>query len=168
MACLGYAAPQPGSAPYAPFLAMVARLYAASGQSGGAPGRATVYFPLLEDPAALGVSGPAKPGEPAPQALARLESFVAETIAPPLREDERASLRQMFGFFLGTADLPDFALAQNPYGVALSLARREQLGLDPARLNREIDALTEQDLRRASAEIFAPARHAGALISPEQ
>ncbi len=167
VACLAYAAPRPGSAPYTPFLAMVARLYAASGQSGGAPGRATVYFPLLEDPAVLGVSGPAKRGEPAPQALARLEAFVAETIATPLREDERASLRQTFGFFLGTADLPDFALARNPYGAALSLARREQLGLDPAQLNRAIDALTEQDFRRAAMEIFAPARHAGALISPE-
>ena len=107
-----------------------------------------------------------KPGETAAQAIARLESFVAETIAPPLGDDERASARQMFAFFLGTADIPDFALAQNPYGAALSLARREQLGIDAVKLNRAFDALTEADLRRAAGEIFAPARHAAAFISP--
>ena len=169
VACLAYAAPEPGSDLYAPFLVLVARFWAGLGPArrGGGPGRPSVYFPLLEDPAVLGVSATAKPGETAPQAIARLESFVAETIAPQLRDDERASARQMFAFFLGTADLPDFALARNPYGVALSLARREQLGIDPAELNRAFDALTERDLRRAADEIFAPARHAGAFVSPE-
>jgi hypothetical protein len=121
---------------------------------------------LLEDPAVLGLSAKAKPGETAPRAIARLESFVADTIAPPLRDNERASARQMFAFFLGTADIPDFALAQNPYGVALSLARREQLGIDSSKLNRAFDALTEPDLRRAASELFNSARHAGAFVSP--
>jgi zinc protease len=114
----------------------------------------------------LGVSGAAQPGETAAQAFARLESFVAATTAPRLRDEERAGARQIFGFFLGTVDLPDFALARNPYGVALSLARREQLGFDPARLNRAIDTLTEMDFRRAAGEIFAASRHAGAFLSP--
>ena len=76
-----------------------------------------------------------------------------------------ASVRQMFGMFLGTAEIPDFALAQNPYGAALSLARREQLGIDAVKLNRAFDNLTEADLRCAAQEIFSPARHAGAFIS---
>ena len=116
----------------------------------------------------LGVSAMANPGESAPQAVARLESFVAETIAPQLRDDERASARQTFALFLGTAEIPDFALAQNPYGAALSLARREQLGVDPLKLNRAFDALTERDVRRAASEIFAPDRHAGAFVSPNK
>ncbi len=170
VACVAYATPEPGSELYAPFLVLVARFWAASAQPGGdgGTGRPSVYFPLLEDPAALGVSAVAKPGETAPQAIARLESFVAATIAPPFRDDERASARPMFALFLGTADLPDVALAQNPYGVALSLARREQLGIDPRKLNRALDALTERDLRRAAGEIFAPARHAGAFIAPDK
>lgn len=168
VACLAYAAPEPASELYAPFLVLVARFWAGAAQPGaaGATGRPSIYFPLLEDPAALGVSTTANPGETAPQAIARLEAFVADTLSPPLREDERASARQMFALFLGTAELPDFALAQNPYGVALSLARREQLGIDPLKLTRAFEALTEQDLRRAAAEIFAPARHAGAFLSP--
>jgi zinc protease len=167
-ACLAFAAPESGSPLYAPFLVLVARFWAASAQSGvgGAAGEPSLYSPLLEDPAVLGASITARPGETAAQAFARLEAFVAGTIAPPLRDDERASARQIFAFYLGTAEIPDVALGQNPYGAALSLVRREQLGIDSARLNREFDALTEAGLRRAAAEIFAPARHAGAFISP--
>ena len=168
MACLAYSAPEPGSQLYAPFLVLVARFWAASAQPGGGgeAGRPSVYFPLLEDPAVLGVSATAKPGETSPQAIARLESFVADTVAPQLRNDERASALQMFALFLGTSDIPDFALAQNPYGAALSLARREQLRIDPLELRRAFDALTEQDVRRAADEILTPARHAGAFLSP--
>jgi zinc protease len=170
MACLAYAAPEPESDLYAPFLVLVARFFSASAQSAGGGGneRPSVYFPLLEDPAVLGVSAPAKPGENAAQAIARLESFVAETIAPRLKKEERASVRQTLGLFLGTAEIPDFALARNPYGAALSLARREQLGIDPVKLNRAFDNLTDADLRRAAEEIFSPARHSGAFISPEK
>jgi zinc protease len=168
VACVAYAAPEPGGDLYAPFLVLVARFWAASAQpgGGGGTGRPSVYFPLLEDPAVLGVSATAKPGEPAPRAIARLESFAADTVAPPFRDDERASARQMFALFLGTAEVPDFALAQNPYGAALSLARREQLGIDPAKLSRAFDTLTERDVHRAADEIFAPAWPAGAFLSP--
>jgi zinc protease len=166
-ACLAYAAPQPGSENYAPFLVLAARFWAASARAGGGEtGRPSVYFPLLEDPAVLGVSATARPGEPAPKAIERLEAFVAETVAPQLRADERASARQMFAFFLETAEVPESALALNPYGAALSLARREQLGIDAGAIGRSFDALTERDLRRAAGEIFAPARHAGAFVSP--
>ena len=98
--------------------------------------------------------------------LARLEKLVADAVAPGIRQDERASTRQMFGFLLGTSDLPDFALARNPYGLALSLARREQLGLDSVKLGRALDALTEAELRRAAAEFLAPARDGAAIVSP--
>lgn len=173
MACLAYAAPAPDSNLYAPFLVLVARFWAAqaqamSGTGGGATARPTVYFPLLEDPAVFGISASAKPGEKAPQAIARLESIVAETIARPLRADERASASQMFAPFLGTAEIPDFAFAQNPYGAALSLARREQLAIDGAKLRRAFEALTEQDIRRTASKVFAPTGHAAALVWPEK
>ncbi len=167
VACLAYAAPEPGSDLYAPFLVLVARFWAASDQPGGGGGigRPSVYFPLLEDPAVLAVSATANPGETAPRAIARLESFVAETIAPHLRDGELAATRQVFAQYLGTGEIPDFALAQNLYGAALSLARRDQLGIDSLKLSRAFDALTERDLRRAAGEIFTQARHAGAFIS---
>ncbi len=112
-------------------------------------------------------SAPAERGETASGAFARLEAFVAETLAPELRAEERAAAKGMFGFFLGTAELPDFALAQNPYGAALALAQREPLSIDPARLNRSLEAVSDQDLRRVAREVFAPSRHAGGFVSPQ-
>jgi zinc protease len=166
VACLAYAAPQPGSDLYAPFLVLVARFWAESAQPVGTTGRPSFHFPLLEDPAVVAVSVAARPGETSPQAIARVESFVAETLARPIDEGESASARQTFAFFLGTADVPDFALAQNPYGVALALARREQMGIDSLKLGRAFEGLTEKDLHRVSSEVFAPGRHAGAFVAP--
>jgi zinc protease len=170
VAGLAYAAPDPGSELYPPFLVLAARFFAASAQPGGGGGtsRPSLYFPLLEDPAVLGVSAPVTPGETAPQAIKRLESFVAATIAPPLRADEGRAARQAFALFLGTGEIPDLALAQNPYGAALALARREQMGIDPRKLNRAFDALTEREFRRAANEVFNPARHAGAIVGDRQ
>jgi zinc protease len=168
VAGLAYAAPQPGSELYAPFLILLARLWSASGQPGrdGASLRPSVYFPLLEDPAALCVSTTLERGETGQRAVERLEEFVALTIAPAFRDAERTSASQTLAFFLGTAEILDFALAQNVYGAALGVARREQMGLDPTALNRQLAGVTEPDVRRAAAEIFAPARHAAALIKP--
>jgi zinc protease len=175
VACLAYAAPAPESDLYAPFLLLVARFWAAQAQSTGGTGngagsaaRPSIYFPLLEDPAVFAISVNAKPGERASDVIVRLESIVAHTITPSLRADERASAPQMFALFLDTADIPDFALASNPYSAALALARREQLGIDPAKLKRSFEALTDSHLRRAAKEILAPTRHAAALISPEK
>ena len=127
-----------------------------------------VFFTPLDDGSVVAVSLKVQPGESAAKAIGRIEAFVAETIEPKLGADEIDATRDQLGLFLGLADVPDQFLAQNPYGEAFSLARREQLGLDPVRLNRALDAITEQDLRRAAAEIFAPARHAGAVISLEK
>jgi len=165
-ACVVYPAPQPGSDLYVPFLVLVSRLWTAAAKLGNSgPTGSPVYFTPLDDGTVVGVSIGAKPGETPAQAYARIEAFVAETLEPKLRPFELTSTRQQIGLFLGTADLPDNLLAQNPYGVAFSLGRREQLGIDPVKLNRAFQAVTDQDLRRAAAEIFGPARHTGAFIS---
>ncbi len=79
VACIAFAAPEPGSELYAPFLVLVARLWAASAQPGGDRiGRPSVYFPLLEDPAVLGVSATVKPGE-APRGRSRVWSRSSPT-----------------------------------------------------------------------------------------
>jgi zinc protease len=168
VACLAYAAPEPGSELYAPFLVLVARLGAVSGQPGARAGRPSISFAVLDDPAVFCASVTAKPGETAPQSLARLEAFIASAIAATLRDEERPSARQTFALFLGTTEIPDFALAQNPYGAAFSLARREQLRIDPTALNRAFDALNDRSLRRAADEFFAPSRHAAVFVSPEK
>ena len=163
MACLAYAAPQPGSKSYAPFLVLIGRLWAGAEKLGGDQSSFPVFFTPLDDGAIVAVSSPAKAGENAATALARLETFVRETIEPPLADSELAATQQQIGFFLGTFDLPDEVL-QNVYGVAFSLGRREQLGIDSTALKRALQGVTEDDLRRVASEVFAPERHAGVFV----
>jgi zinc protease len=163
--CLAYAAPAPSSDLYAPFLVLAARLFARAQKQPGSPEGFPVHFALLDDPAVLSVSFPVQHGESAKQARQRLEAFVKAAVGPKLGEDEREAVRQMFGFFLGIADVPDHLLAQNPYGVAFSLGRRRQLGIDPVKLKKSLAAATEEELRRAAKEIFAADRHAAAFVS---
>jgi zinc protease len=168
-ACLAYAAPAPGSELYAPFLVLVSRLWNAAGKLGDAgPTGSPVYFTPLNDGAVVAISTTAKPGENAAGGIKRLEDFVAETIEPNLGLFERMTARQHFGFLLGLVDLSDTVLMNNPYGVAFSLGRRDQLNVSSAELKRAWDAVTDDQLRRVAREVFAPERHAGAFIAVEK
>jgi hypothetical protein len=101
-------------------------------------------------------------------AFKRIEAFVAETIEPKLRPSELMMARQQIGPFLGLVDLPDNILTNNPYGVAFSLGRREQLNMSSAELRLAWDALTDEQLREVAKKVFAPDRHAGAFIAVEK
>jgi zinc protease len=163
-ACLAYLAPRPGSELYAPFLVLVSRLWAGGSRLGGSEVTGSpVFFTPLDDGSIVGISATIRPGETSDKAFGRIEKFVTEAIEPKLGAGEPAGVSQQLGMLLGLGDIPDAALGQNPYGVAFSLARRDQLGLDPARLNKALQAVTDQNLKRAAAEIFAPSRHAGAV-----
>jgi zinc protease len=166
IACLAYSAPQPGSDLYAPFLILVSRLWAAASNIGNdGPTGSPIYFTPLDDGSVVAVSTEAKPGETSAQTFARIEAIVAETIGPKLRPSEIAATRQEFAPFLLSQRLPDNVLANNIYGVAFSLGRRQQLGIDPRKLDKALGAVTEADIRRAAMEIFVPSRHAGAFVS---
>lgn len=162
--CLAYQAPDPASDLYAPFLVLVNRLWTGTSRLGASPGRTSVDFRLLDDPAILAVRTRRNRGETPRQTRERLERFVASAIEPKLGVLEGAFAQQAFGYFLGTARIPEPALATNLYGVAFSLARREQLGIDPERLAQALGALTDHDLRRAAKEVFAPVRSATASL----
>ena len=73
----------------------------------------------------------------------------------------------LFGRLLGLADLPDAALAEDPYAVAFGIGRREQLGIDPARLRKALEAATAKDVQRVLREVFAEDKYAAALVRPQ-
>jgi zinc protease len=165
-ACLAYAAPQPDNELYVPFLVLVARLWAAASKLGdGGPTGSPVYFTPLDDGSIVAVSTEARPGETSAQAFGRIEAVVADALAPKLRPSEIIITRQQFAALLMPQILPDDALAMNPYGAAFSLARRDQLGIDPVKLDKALGGVTEPAIRRAAAEFFAPSQHAGAFIA---
>jgi zinc protease len=163
-ACLAYLAPRPDSDLYAPFLVLITRLWAIGQQFDG-PGvtGSPVFFTPLDDGSIVGISATIRPGETSDKAFERIEKFVAKAVEGKLGADEPAEVGQMLGMLMGLGDIPDEALGQNPYGVAFSLARRDQLGLDPARFEKALRAVTDQDLKRVAAEVFAPGRHAGTV-----
>ena len=168
-ACLAYAAPAPGSDLYAPFLVLVSRFWAGASKLGGnGPTGTPVYFTPLDDGAVVALSTTAKPGENAAGAIKRLEDFVAETIEPKLGLFERTTARQHFGFLLGLGDMSDRILLNNPYGVAFSLGRRDQLNLSSAGLKRAWDTITDDQLRRVAREVFARERQASAFVAVEK
>src|SRR5262249_36240421 len=116
LACLAYPSPRPGDPSYAPFLVLVLRLYEAAAKLGEeGPTGWPFYFPPFDDGTIVALSTPLKTGEDCPKALARIESVVAEVVAPRLRPDEAQRALQQFGFLLGLVDVPDAMLAQNPY-----------------------------------------------------
>jgi hypothetical protein len=57
-------------------------------------------------------------------------------------------------------------LAANPYGAAFAMGRREQLGLDPARLRAGFKALDAEAVREAAADVFGPSRRAKIILKP--
>jgi zinc protease len=165
-ACLAYAAPAPGSELYVPFLVLVTRMWATGGKLGSSgPMGSPVYFTPFDDGTIVALFTSMQPGETGSKACARIESFVAETVAPKLEEMEKAGARDMLGMMLGTGEIPDAMLANNPYGVIFSIGRREQLGIDPEALDKAFKAVTDQDLRRAAKEVFGPDRHAGVIVT---
>ena len=62
----------------------------------------------------------------------------------------------------------DTVLVNNPYGVAFSLGRRDQLNVSSAELKRAWDAVTDDQLRRAAREVFAPEHRAAVFIAVEK
>ncbi len=166
IACLAYAAPGPDSELYLPFLVLISRLWAGGSKLGNdGPTGSPVYFTPLDDGSIVAVSTEAKPGETSRQAYARIEAFVAETVDAKLRPFEINSARMQLATFLFSQHIPENLLSNNIYGVAFSLGRRLQLGIDPAKFDKALGALSDQDLRRAATEIFAPSRHTGAFVS---
>jgi zinc protease len=164
-ACLAYLAPRPDSEHYAAFLVLVSRLWA-NGVRFDGPGvtGSPVFYTPLDDGSVVAISARIRPGETSDGAFKRIEAFVAEAIEPKLNVFEARTVQQgELGLVLGLDDLAGEIMKENPYGLAFSLARRDQLGLDAARLNKALKALTDRDLKRAAAEIFAPSRYAGAV-----
>ncbi|HEV2947520.1 MAG TPA: insulinase family protein [Gemmataceae bacterium] len=162
--CLAYAAPAPTSELYAPFLVLMGRLWTGAAKLENKPGRMPVRFAPLDDPEVVHIGSSVHKGESAKEAEQRLTTFVKDAIKPKLDPGEINRLKLQFGFFLGFADQPDSLLAGNPYGVAFSLGRRQQLGINSDKLKKTLEQITEKELRQAAQQVFDPEQHASAVV----
>ena len=146
-ACVAWMAPFPANEHlYPAFLVLVSRLW----KRGPSP---QVRFAPLDDPDALFVVTPlAKDDDPAAEA-AHLEQLVREAAAPQFAKSEATAARLQLAHLLGTAPLPDAAIAMNPYPTALRLAHWDGYA-DPAAIGEAMSTLTEETFRRAMEQML--------------
>jgi zinc protease len=163
--CLAYAAPQPGSDLYVPFLVLMARMWQRATELGITPHHFPVRFAPLDDPWVVSVSAPIEKGETPEQVIDRLRDFVAGTVEPALEPGEITAARNTFGWALGLTDYTDEMLRVNPYAVALGLARRYQLGIDTESVGAQLETLTSGQVTRAGRTVFAPDRCATTIAT---
>jgi len=165
---VGYAAPPPGSADYAPYLVVVSRLFAMS-RGRFHPGRvAPIYCPILDDPTTIALQTPLPAGKDAALALRELDQRLQAALRPQVTAQDRVQAIDSMAAYLGTADVPDAMWRQNPYGLAFSAGRRHQLGIDGKRVRAPIQAVTDADLRRLAKSVFSPARRVAVIATTPQ
>ena len=162
---VAYAAPAPTSADYAPFLLLAARLLEAKiPREGFLP---PVSFAPLDEPGALYLGAPLEKGQTSQAAVAALQAHVAEAVGRPWFPTDAQRVAQAYGLLLGLSNPSDSALASNPYVVALGLAARRVLGVDPEALAKSLDALKVGGLSAAGARLFDPLAAGAAVVRPK-
>jgi zinc protease len=165
MAGIGYRAPMPNDELYAAFLVQVMRLHAAFGSFTAQTMMPPVHFTPVDDPEILSIAVPTTPGESPNAAVGRIQKVVQDSTLPKLGRQEALGVRNQFAMFFDTGGVPDNLLAQNPYGVAFSLGRNMQMGIDSAKLIQSLDSVTDDELQRVRQQILIPAQSAGAFVS---
>ncbi|WP_422928103.1 sigma-70 family RNA polymerase sigma factor [Singulisphaera sp. PoT] len=165
MASLAYPAPPPESDLYAPFLVLAMRLHFAAGKLDGHDTvQAPIFFSPLDDPGVLVISTSMRDGESGAKALARIEAVLADALKPKAYHVADNIARRRLGSLFGIPEVSNTEVARNAYGVAFSIIRRAQMGIDSAKLTRDLDMLTDEDMKRTIRECFAPGKHAAAFI----
>jgi zinc protease len=148
LAFLVFRAPGPKDPLYPAFLLLASRLTTRAWKLGA--GSLTLHFAPLDDPEVLGISTAFRTGETGKAAVARLREFVRVSIRQPKGPADVLAAKNVFGFFLGFPGFPEAAFSQNLYGLAFSLARRQQLDIDGIRLRNMIEKVSREDFSSAS------------------
>jgi hypothetical protein len=110
------------------------------------------------------VSAPLGPGQTTEAALSALHGHVAGVVAEPWSPADQPRVLGTFGTLLGLVEAEDFVLAHNPYPVALGLAVRPVLGIDPDTLRKRIDALKTAPLAAIGKRLFDPLQSGAAVV----
>lgn len=165
VATVAYRAPRPGDDLYAAFVVLVGRLLESAlpdFQRGGVV--QPVSWAPLDLPELVFTSAVVGPGRSDAEAVAALRERVRKAVTIAGDEVDAEFVIRQYGLLLGLAPLPDAVMGMNPYVVAFSLGRRDQLGLDPQTLTAQIEALDADDLRRCAEAIFADERSAAVVV----
>lgn len=160
---LSYRAPSPSDHLFPAYLVLVHRLQVNSEKLKPSPNTFLVFYAPFDRPEAITLNLPAVNREIPEAVLARLRSYVAEMRAVKLDREELKNARQYFNFTFCRESYPTVVLARDPYGVAFTIGRKKQLGINGDTLMRQIDAVTQEELT-AAGEYFAPEKSAAAIV----
>ena len=162
---VGYAAPQPGSELYAPFLIVASRLLA-EGQGRFQPGKPPpVFYTPMDDPTVIVLQAELSDAVGAESALNGLDQRLEAALTAKLARMDRQRTLNFMGM-LGTVQIPSAVWRQNVYGLAFSSGRRLQMGIDGAGLRTAIEETTDSDMQRLAASTFAPSQRVAVVIEP--
>jgi zinc protease len=165
--CVAFRAPSPQSDLFPAFLVLVARMQFDRAKLDPDPKRFPIYYAAIDDPEAIYFNLRAGKDDTAKALLARVRKFIAAIAESEVTAADGQRTSLFFGRFFGLRELPDAFLAEDPYGVAFALGRRQQLGIDSARLAKAIAAVTTKDLERVLRDVFGEDRFAAVLVRPQ-
>jgi zinc protease len=159
--------PLPNDPDYPAFLILAQRLLTSSSKLPATQGFFPVNYAILDDPEILTLSLPLQAGESPEKVLERLNVFIDETLDRQFQRIEIQTTKMMYGFFLGITDWPDQAALQNLYGLAFSIGRCLQLGLDSEQLSSAMDKITAEDVEKVKNKYFSPISRAAVAVLPK-
>ncbi len=160
---LSYRAPSPTDRLFPAYLVIVHRLQSNAGKLKPPQNTFPVFYSPFDRPEVISLNLPAL-GQETPEAvLARLKSYVDEMRTVKLDKEELRAARQYFNFGFYRENCPDGILARDPYGVAFTIGRKKQLGINGDTILQQITTVTQEELMEAG-EYFAPENSAAVVV----
>jgi zinc protease len=163
--CIGFAAPPPASDQYPAFLVAYGLLRLHCGKL-HASNSFPLWFEPLDDGVLIRITVYPGKGESAKDVLT-LWAAVVKAAAEGDVEAGRKRLELDLARLLDLKDIPEASWQYGLYGLAFSLGRRHQLGIDSGKLRKAVAAVTADDVRRVLREVFAEDKAAAVLVRPQ-
>jgi zinc protease len=160
---ISYRAPAAPDRLFPAFLVLVRRLQANVERLDLSPSTFLVIYAPLDRPEVVTLNLPAINQEDPEALLARLGTYVDEIRNMTLDYPELKATGQYYNFLFCRESYPMEALARDPYGVAFTLGRKKQLGINGDAIIKKIETVTQEELKEA-AEIFAPEKSAAVIV----
>ena len=168
VAAIGYAAPQPGSKAYAPFLVGFSRLLSSLQTTFQVGKVQPIYYPPLDDPTMIVLQSELRSTKDTESVLTELDQRLYTALTSNLTAQDKQQTINTIASLLGTTDVPSFWWSRNLYGLAFSLGRRHQLQIDGNELRTAIERVTDADLQSLATSIFAPEKRATVIVELER
>ncbi len=168
VASIGYAAPLPDSKEYAPFLIVYTRLLVKLRTKFGIGKVQPIYYPILDDTSTFVLQKELTSEEDIDAVQKELDERLQAVLIPKPTQQDKQQTINFLAMPLDIADIPDFYLIQNIYGLAFAIGRRHQLQINGKELRDAIEAVTDADIQNLAKTIFAPEKRATVIIELEE